>query len=240
MQVPSEWKNATRKRKSAQPAVERKRVKEDLKSLEDLSSEICREILGVKTPKDLEQLMSFDSVLSSVPYQQILQNLFGGSESMPSKDIVVVTRSYEESYMREPLNRNERVCAMGAQCECMKIDPHNQFVGVEFKLPVEDVTGPHMCVLCSRKTTQKLFYDLVYGTTPPVGHIQRYGVMVKVNGEYKSEYCLIMPPQGPVHCMPYPSVVHSRNNYTIQTRSCIRYFVQKDDMVFQMPLSSNA
>lgn len=241
MQVPSDWKHSHRKRKAqakTDAPPETKKIKEDSKSLEDLGREICREIVGAKEPKDMEELMNFDSVLSTVPYQQILQNLFGGNSEAVLKDIPVITRSYEESFMREPINRNERPCAMGSSCECMKIDPQNQFVGVEFKLPIEEVVGPHMCVLCSRKTTQKLFYDLVYGSAPPVGLIQRYGVMANTIDEYKAEYCLIMPPQGPVQCMPLPSVIHCRNNYTVQTRACIRYVIQKSDLVFQMPLPS--
>ena len=199
---------------------------------------ICKEITNCKPSQDTNELLNFDSVLSSVPYRQLLENLFGGVSQPNLRNIPVVTRSYEESYMREPMNRSERPCAMGMNCECMKIDPMNQFVGVEFVLPVEDIVGPNLCVLCSRKLTQKLFYDVVYATGGvTVGCIQRYGVMTNVNNEYKVDYCLIMPPQCPVHLMPYPSVVHCRNNYTVQVRACVRYLVQKTDMVFQMPLS---
>lgn len=237
MQVPEEWKSASKKRKLSKTEPRKKEVESiHTESLQDLSLEICREILNVKEPKDFESLMDFNTVLSSLPYQQILQNLFGSSP-VTLKNISLITRSYEESFMREPINRNERPCVMGNSCECMKIDHLNAFIGVEFKLPVEDIVGPHMCVLCSRKTTQKLFYDLTYGSNRSIGQIQRYGVMINVNGEYKAEYCLIMPPQGPIHSMPYPSVVHCRNNYTVQTRACIRYLVQKQDMIFQMPLS---
>lgn len=204
---------------------------------EDVSIDICREIINVQEPKDKDMLLSFDSVLSLLPYKDILDNIFGNS-SMTLKDLPVITRAYEESFMREPLNRNERACAMGSACECMRIDVQNQFIGVEFQLPMEETIGPHLCVLCSRKMTQKLFFDLMYGRgSTNTGHIQRYGVMMNVNDEYKVDYCLVMPPQGAVHCMPYPSVVHCRNNYTVVTRACVRYLVQKQDMIFRMPLS---
>ena len=244
MQVPPEWKTTFRKRKSPNATgtqQQRKKSKNSDSSsvsqgsLEQLSIDICKEILDSKESKNKHELENFDSILSTVPYQQILQSIFS-DEKFAARNIPVITRSYEESFMREPLNRNERPCAMGQHCECMRIDPQNQFVGVEFKLPVEETIGPHLCVLCSRKMTQKLFYDLMYGDIYN-GYIQRYGVIVNSNGEYKSEYCLIMPPQGHVQCMPYPSVAHCRNNYTVQIRSCIRYLVQKTDMVFQMPLS---
>lgn len=266
MELPTEWQDAPRKRRehskasggaSTTSAPKRARVDES-RSLEALGYEICREILAAKDTRHAE--MSFDSVLSTVPYKDILQNLYGGrcETAAHFNDVPVLTRLYEESFMREPIHISERPCAMGRECECMKIDPHNAFIGVEFALQVESTTGPHMCVLCSRKTTQKLFYDLIYNNAPAAGQIQRYGVMSNVENEYKVEYCLIMPPQvrqsmfcicmthgnvcmptqGPVHCMPYPTVVHCRNNYTVQTRACVRYLVQKPEMVFRLPLSS--
>jgi len=95
---------------------------------------------------------------------------------------------------------------------------------------------PQMCVLCSRKHTQKMYYDMLY--RPPAVHtgvIQRYGVLCSVENEYSADYILMMPPHGPVHCMPFPSPVHGRNNYTVQVRSAVRYLVQRPEMGFRLP-----
>ena len=41
----------------------------------------------------------------------------------------------KESFMHEPLGRDQRPCARGAACECMFVDPSNPFVCTEFLLP---------------------------------------------------------------------------------------------------------
>jgi hypothetical protein len=73
---------------------------------------------------------------------------------------------YEESFMRQPA-AGERACAMGEQCECRFVDRQAPFTAVEFRLPSDpefrlpsDPDGPQLCVLCSRRATQKMFYDM--------------------------------------------------------------------------------
>jgi len=187
--------------------------------------------------KEVEDTLTFETVLSNVPYQKILENLFGGG-SVPECNVPVITKAFEESFMRECMYQNERKCVMGMECECRFIDKDNQFTGVEFLVPGQSASDctPQMCVLCSRKHTQKLYYDLLY--RPPVSHIgviQRYGVLCSAAGEYSMDYALVMPPHGPVHCMPYPSPVHSRNNYSIRIHSATRYIKQKPEMAFRLP-----
>lgn len=63
---------------------------------------------------------------------------------------------------------------MGEQCECMFIDRNAPFVGVEFRLQGDPETA-QLCVLCSRRLTQKLFYDMSYTGQTPKAVIQRYG-----------------------------------------------------------------
>ena len=157
---------------------------------------------------------------------------------MPECAVPVVTKAFEESFMRECIYQNERKCVMGNECECRFVDKDNQFTGVEFLVPGQSVSEctPQMCVLCSRKHTQKMYYDMLF--RPPVMHIgtiQRYGVLCSVEGEYSVDYALIMPPHGPVQCMPYPNTVHSRNNYSIQIHSAHRYIVQRSEVAFRLP-----
>ena len=70
-------------------------------------------------------------LLSKLSIAKMLQ-----STSEPSTQrIPIVTRKYEESFMRECKNDNEKACVFQAQCECMKINAANAFVGVQFPLP---------------------------------------------------------------------------------------------------------
>jgi len=72
-----------------------------------------------------------------------------------------------------------------------------------------------MCVLCCRKTTQKLFYDACYSGKRVQGLIQRYGNLCNQPGEYAREVMLICPPTGQWQCMPRPVMSHQRNRYKV-------------------------
>lgn len=138
-----------------------------------------------------------------------------------------VTRIYEEGYMREPRSASERACVMAEQCECMFIDKNNAFVGVEFLVPGESTSStPQMCVLCSRATTQQLYYDIVFDSTSFNGMIQRYGNLHNVVNEYAQDAVLICPPNGPLHAMPLPIMSHQRNRYSVSKVGGLRYIRQ--------------
>lgn len=110
------------------------------------------------TPGELD----LDVILTRMPYREILENLFG-RDSYEQPDVPVIARAYEEAYMREPF-AGERPCVAGEMCEAMHVDPTTPFICTEFLLPYEAATppkDPQFCVLCSRKTTQKLFYDIL-------------------------------------------------------------------------------
>lgn len=74
-----------------------------------------------------------------------------------------------------------------------------------------------MCVLCHRKLVQSLFYDIIYSGSQCNGVIQRYGNICGQESEYAREVVLVCPPNGPVHCMPLPTVCHQRNRYSYAT-----------------------
>lgn len=205
-------------------------------SLNELCNEICENVLDARR-QQVQETLNFESVLSSVPYRQILETLFGGAIHPPC-DVPVITKRLEETLMRECMYAGERKCVMGQECECRCIDKENQFVGVEMLLGGQTTANcsPQMCVLCSRKHTQKLYYDMLF--RPPMSHlgvIQRYGVISTVEGEYNPEYVLVMPPNGPVHMMPFPSPVHCRNNYKVVVRAATRYLVQRPEAAFRQP-----
>ena len=145
------------------------------------------------TPQPPPPEVNLDHILSCVPYRDLLQDLFGKSSPSPAHGtagssassttcVPVVTKTYEESFMREPMWEYERPCVMGSNCECNFIStrPNESFVGVEFILPFEasldaSERSRQMCVLCHRKLVQSLFYDIMYSGAPFHGVIQRYG-----------------------------------------------------------------
>ncbi len=105
-------------------------------------------------------------------------------------DVPIVTKAYEESYMREPMHDGERLCVMGDECECRKICRSEGFTAVEFVLPN---AGPEpvrqMCVLCHRRAVQSLYYDTIFLGIPCKGVIQRYGNICGQPGEYARYIC---------------------------------------------------
>jgi hypothetical protein len=259
--------------------------------------------------------ITLDHILSNVPYKDMLQDLFGmdgdrgcigehgddaATRPLKSPSIPLVTKTYEESFMREPMWEHERLCIMGTNCECNFIGTRagEGFTAVEFILPSEACILPaqrtrQMCVLCHRRLVQSLFYDIIYagGEHPRMCHvlsqnqshafhlcfvcvcvrvvfvcgfissiflshslthslylhpallnhclmlscaagspfrgvIQRYGNICNQEGEYAREVMLICPPNGPVECMPFPSVSHQRNKYAVYTKAGIKYIKQ--------------
>ena len=100
-------------------------------------------------------------------------------------------------------------------------DSTKPFILPEFILPGEHIISenshPQLCVLCSRKVTQQLYYDLIYSKQPfPNALIQRYGNICGP-GEYAQESLLITPFCSPLVCMPLPMMSHQRNKYVVTT-----------------------
>lgn len=180
--------------------------------------DVCQRILtSINSPAHppAPEELSLDSVLSSPSLWSILCTMVPEPTHV-NVTIPVVTRAYEETFMREA-RPCERPCASGGLCECMFIDPTATFVGVEFILPNE--TGgptPELCILCLRKVTQKLFYDMLFAKQPMHGLIQRHGNLCGVAGEYAEECTLICPPNRGLQCMPLPVMSHQRNRYVVQ------------------------
>lgn len=181
--------------------------------------DICQRILSSMNHTCRSQLvpeeLSLDSILSSLPFRDILCGMV--SDNLQTNvTIPVVTRAYEEAFMREPRG-GERACASGGLCECMFIDPTATFVGTEFILPNQSIgPTPELCILCLRKVTQKLFYDMLFTKQGVHGVIQRHANLSGVPGEYAEECMLVCPANQPLQCMPYPVMSHQRNRYIVQ------------------------
>ena len=130
-------------------------------------------------------------------------------------NIPLVTKTYEEKFLRGSIYQHEKNCIMDYQCECMFIDEEVPFIGTRFCLPNSDESDSGMCVLCIRKSTQLLFYHTINKGITPQAPIQKYGNICGQPGEYHVSAMLLCPPNGPVHCMPLPVVAHQRNRYSV-------------------------
>ena len=161
---------------------------------------------AANAPIPSKPAVNLDHILSKVPYKDMLKDLFGSNASCTrgykAPSIPVVSRLYEESYMRQPIYEYERQCVMAAECECNFIGSNagEGFVGVEFLLPSEAAAAAsadvglgsasherhkqQMCVLCHRRLVQSLFHDIIYSGSPYRGIIQRYGNICNQENEY--------------------------------------------------------
>jgi hypothetical protein len=145
---------------------------------------------------------------------------------MDTEQIPVVTRVYEERYMRETKNKSEKACVMGNQCECMFLDSANQFVCMQFEIPDVTSSSAGMCIICLRKCTTLLFYKTLYNGLDPKCVIQRHGNICNKENEYHPSAMLSCPVNGPLQSMPLPIVAHQRNRYEVVISNGIKHVKQ--------------
>jgi len=171
--------------------------------------------------KNLEQIVTESS------YRSTLKGATAHSTTY-TNDIRKVSKSYEDTFLRQCVAANERPCVRGADCECMHIDASQPFVGVEYILPWEarNETRRGMCLPCSRATTQVLFYDIVHSGVHVNGIIQRFYNEHSKAGEYRLSAMLVCPPGGPIQNMPMPIVRHQRSSYRVYKDRNIFYMKQ--------------
>lgn len=172
---------------------------------------------------------SFDPsiICGSVPFVKMLESFDTKSEQ---HNVPLVSRSYEEMYMRECKCKTELPCAMGVNCECMFIDPEKPFVAVRFPIPTttSTVLENSLCLLCLRRTTQLLFYHVVHEGMHVNGLIQKHGNICDQPHEYHTSAMLICPPSSSAACMPLPIVAHQRNRYKIMKSGGIHWVKQQN------------
>lgn len=188
----------------------------------DLDQTICRKLNAQYPSPEIAEL-NLDHILSKVSYRSMLENLFGNVDKQ-IPDVPILTKCYEESFMRQA-TQGEKGCVMGDLCECMFIDKSAPFVGVELRLP-DDPPTAQMCVLCSRKTTQKMFYDMTFTGKPTHAIIQRYGNIFGQPNEYSVECMLICTKAMGFACMPVPCMSHQRNRYSVTSHGGVKQLTQ--------------
>jgi hypothetical protein len=196
------------------------------KSIEQHSSDLPRHpellekmILGMS--KNLQQIVSQSSYRCTLKGVDV-------SNITYTNEIRCVSKTYEDSYLRQCLSESERPCVRGVECECMFIDPSQGFVGVEYILPWEPQNTKTwgMCLPCLRASTQILFYDIMHSGVQVNGLIQRFYNEHSKPGEYRLSAMLICPPSGPIQNLPMPIVRHQRNAYRVTTNKSIFYMQQ--------------
>lgn len=222
--------NKTRKRRQATEYRSAKRSK-----IGDTSSEHSLDKI-LKSYQDKAQDVSADSSCTSVwlalnivlDNSSFQQSLLKHDMSTKHEDNVVplVSREYEESFMRECVCEEDKPCSLGQYCECNFIDCENSFVGVSFVMPDLQSIDSNMCILCLRNLTQLLFYRIVNGGYKSSHIVQTYGNICDVPGEYHSSAMLVLPKYSAVHSMPLPVVAHQRNKYSVFFRDGRRYLKQ--------------
>jgi len=196
------------KRKAAVPgdvASKRSRAMHERASLDSIRA-LLRDFEGA-APERSSVWLCLESVLDSTPFGP---SLLKHGQPGATDSVSVVTRAYEEKFLRECHLPEDTPCVMGEFCECQATAG---FTGVAFVLPTVSNVNPRMCVLCIRKTTQMLFYRIVASGLSTSQMVQFYGNIAGVPGEYSERAMLVVPPGGPVHCMPLPVVAHQRNRY---------------------------
>lgn len=226
--TPAVWSNTKRKHLANAEPKKNKRVKHESEDNITYLGNIIETHLkqGSSNSSDSSaQVYDMTSLLQKIPFVNMLTDV---AEDPVREHLPVVSRVYEEQYMRECMNDKEEPCVMNKNCECMLIDRSQPFIGVQFPLPGLQTSKNNMCILCLRKVTQMLFYQAVHCGFKINGIIQKYGNICAEPGEYDKSVMLICPPNGPVSCLPLPVVSHQRNRYKVVKQSDVHWILQQN------------
>jgi len=154
------------------------------------------------------------AMLSAMPYGTMLEQAPRGDAAV---EVPIVTRAYEEQYMRGAVHKSEALCSMGTECECMMLHSKIKFVGIQFEIPyTTSALVNKLCIFCLRKMTQLLYYELIERGLPVRQVLQKHGNICGKPREYHPSAMLIAQKNGPVHCLPLPVVAHQRNKLVVE------------------------
>ena len=151
--------------------------------------------------------------------------------------IEVVTREYEQRYLREPIN-DERPCIMCEKCQGMQL-PHiknQKFVLREFLLPSEEEQSKRtrqwpkegrLCILCKRAEIARAFINIRADGMGVKNNmiLQDYRNLVNIPCEYRLEDCILSSStifQGLLD----PVVLHIKSGYRVKTIRGVRHLDQ--------------
>lgn len=184
------------------------------------SNEIER---NVDTQKSKSIIDSIRQIVWKIPFLTMLQSM---KPNGLLQEVPIISKQYEENFMRSCSSSQEKPCISGSACECMFIDHNTPFVCIQFVLPQSIATSSGLCIICLRKITQLLFHKTIFNGLDPQTCIQKHGNICGEVGEYHTSAMLICNPNGPVHCMPLPIVAHQRNRYSVCERAGVKFLKQ--------------
>ena len=223
--LPQSWGESTKRRSSASASastVKRARRRQVLPSSEahgDAVRELLARLNGhlhrtAQAAAKSDLVLEASVMLSSIPFAEHLQRM---ESTLALNDIPLVSRAYEEAYMRAPMHRGEPECGLGSDCECMLIDAKTPFVGVQFPIPSSSgKLANNLCIFCLRKITLLLFYETLHKGVSTKLPIQKFGNIPGQPNEYHASAMLMCPKSGPIECMPLPIVAHQRNKLSVE------------------------
>ena len=152
----------------------------------------------------------------------------------------VVSRHYQDSFLREPINC-ERACVMGAGCEGLHVTEavlsQSGFTLREFLLPSQmaahESSGEwpreaSLCLLCTRSEIAKAFFNIRADGAACKSDIvlQKHRIVVDVAGEYKIDDCIVSCPERYEGLLD-PVILYNRNDYAPRRIGGVKCFVQK-------------
>ena len=191
--------------------------------------------------EDLSHLRPYDFPFIRALIQQAPQDTLSPEDTRHKETarstIEVVTREYEQRYLREPVGE-ERPCIMGDMCQGMQL-PHvkdQKFVLREFLLPSEEEQSKRtrqwpkegrLCLLCKRAEIARAFINIRADGMGVKNHmiLQDYRNLVNVPGEYRLEDCILSSStifQGLLD----PVVLHIKSGYRVKTVQGVRHLDQ--------------
>jgi len=151
--------------------------------------------------------------------------------------IQVVTRAYEEKYLREAVGK-ERCCILDDQCQGMHLPyvTDNAFVLREFLLPTEEAeylrsgrlpTEGRLCLMCKRSEIARAFINIRADGMGVKNNVilQDYRNIVDEEGEYCLGDCIVSSHQI-FQGLLDPIVLHLRNAYRLKVKDGVRHYEQ--------------
>jgi hypothetical protein len=172
---------------------------------------------------------NLQDIISATNYREILGKV-SASDVEFTQEIKVVSKAYEDTFLRQAIHATEKPCVREECCECMFIDPCQPFVGVRYILPWETTDAQKQnacfCLPCLRAMTLAMYVDIVHSGRETNAVIQRFTNEHSKPGEYKLSAMLICAPNGPVHNLPLPIVRHQRTCYHVYQKNGVHYAKQ--------------
>lgn len=149
-----------------------------------------------------------------------------GSSAAVADDIICCPRSYEESFLHEPIG-TQRPCARNNNCEGLTLQGTDGFILREFIYPGAEASETRqLCLLCRRHEISTAFYRYETGQKIKSDNlrISRHYNLVGIAGEYDVRDCIVSGSE--YSGLILPVVLHIRSAYTCHMKDGVRHLMQ--------------